>query len=202
LKPTYRDWSITHRNNEVQRNNEAQRNQQSSTTERETRLHNLREKLKKKYDEKPSGHSKNTIETINPIVETQINISSSAQEIRETNPEDPIDPNHIIATKKITKRTIKKKYTLGKSKIKNTVAVLIKDKGTRKKVIDAQRELKKKNINDIKLYLAQHNLIKAGSRAPNDVFRKMYESAMLSGDITNTNTDTLLHNFAKSDGDF
>ena len=60
-------------------------------------------------------------------------------------------------------------------------------------------DLKKKSINDVKLYLREHNLIKIGSNAPNDVLRKMYESSMLAGEITNSNAETLLHNFSKDD---
>ena len=77
--------------------------------------------------------------------------------------------------------------------------MLIKDRGTRKKVLQAQKDLKRRNINDIKSYLREHNLIKAGSNAPNDVLRKLYESAMLAGEITNSNVETLLHNFTKED---
>ena len=79
------------------------------------------------------------------------------------------------------------------------VSVLIKDRGTRKRVLTAQKDLKRKNINDLKMYLREHNLIKTGSNAPNDVLRKLYESAMLSGEITNNNTETLLHNLSKED---
>jgi predicted alternative tryptophan synthase beta-subunit len=105
----------------------------------------------------------------------------------------------LIGTKHITKKTIKRKYTLGRSQIKKTVSVLIKDNKTRKTILMAQKELKRKNINDIKIYLKEHNLIKTGSNAPNDVLRKLYESAMLTGEITNSNVDTLLHNFSKED---
>ena len=117
--------------------------------------------------------------------------------IRQENQEQ--NGGKIIATKHITKKTIKRKYTLGKSKIKKTVSVLIKDRGTRKRILIAQKDLKRRNINDIKTYLRDHNLIKTGSNAPNDVLRKIYESAMLSGEITNSNADILLHNFSKEE---
>jgi hypothetical protein len=104
-----------------------------------------------------------------------------------------------IATKRTTKKTIKRKYTLGRSKIRKSVAVLIKDRGTRKQVLNAQKDLKRKPMNDVKSYLREHNLIKVGSNAPNDVMRKMYESAMLAGEIKNSNVETLLHNFSKDD---
>jgi hypothetical protein len=101
--------------------------------------------------------------------------------------------------KQIHKKTISRKYTLGKSKIKNKVGILLKNRQTRKTILSAQKELKQHSINDIKKYLRHHNLIKIGSNAPNDILRKIYESSILTGDVTNNNKDILLHNFMKEE---
>ena len=92
------------------------------------------------------------------------------------------------------KRIIKKKYTLGKSKIFKKVGVLIKNVNTRKKIIDSHKELKSHDITDVKNYLKTRGLIKIGNNTPIDILRKIYESSILTGEVINNNKDILLHN--------
>lgn len=217
-KPTYREWQKTQRYNIVTNPNSALIIDISNRdkTEREQRLNKLREKLKTNEINKELIKAQDTLtQDTNLITPNVTNIqlpmnimaSSIANEVTNNNIliNEPNETNNetnnekIIATKKITKKTIKKKYTLGKSKLKKVVSILIKDRNTRKQILNAQKELKKKPINEIKTHLKEHNLIKIGSEIPNDVARKMYESAMMTGEITNTNSETLLHNILKDE---
>ena len=180
-------------------------------TQREKRLDMLREKIRHEQLEKEKQkyeQLKRQNEISNPTNE----ISNPTNEIENHNQNNHNQNNHHvktensiqnmgkkIGTKHITKKTIKRKFTLGTSKAKRKVGVLVKDRKTRKIIRDAQKELKRKSMSDIKKYLREHNMIKVGSTAPNDVLRKMYENAMLSGELINTNTEILLHNFEKND---
>jgi hypothetical protein len=93
---------------------------------------------------------------------------------------------------KRSKRTLKI-HTLGKKD--NKVGVLIKSGKTRKMVKNEVEVLRKKSIIEIKKYLRKHNIIKAGSAAPEPILRRLYEDSYLAGDIYNRNADTLLHNY-------
>ena len=212
-KPTYRQWNKTQKN--YQPNNNLLTNNQ--TSEREQRLNLLKQKLKQQSTIVTQPIQAQPIQTqiiqaqpiqsqqnLEEILLTKNLIQKPKQEVIINNvslDNEAIrrEPEKIKTTKKLLKKTIHKKYTLGKSNIKRTVAVLLKDNNTRKNIINAQKDLKNKSVNDVKTYLRNHNLIKIGSNAPNDVIRKIYESAMLAGEITNNNKDIMLHNFMKDD---
>lgn len=91
------------------------------------------------------------------------------------------------------KRSKTIRFNLGKKD--NNVSVLIKNNDTRRKIKKAHGDLKKNNILDIKKYLKEHNLLKAGSEAPNDVLRQLYEQSRLTGEINNSNSNNLIHNY-------
>jgi hypothetical protein len=218
-KPTYRQWNKTQKNYQPNGNNLTIN---APKSEREQRLNQLKQKLKQQSTviNQPQPQAQ-------PIqIVTQPQLQPIQTAITEPNLEEILltqnliqKPNSEFTTKtpiinnlsqgggvekiktvkKLLKKTIHKKYTLGKSKIKKTVGVLLKDKNTRKNIISAQKDLRDKPVTDVKTYLRQHNLIKIGSNAPNDVIRKIYESAMLAGEITNNNKDIMIHNFIKDD---
>jgi hypothetical protein len=205
-KPTYRMWNKTQRQGPPTTTRTPEKN------ERDQRLYELRQKLQKKQMEKQLQQMQSmpsiqpppmmqppmmqpTIQS--PIMQPMMQPTIQSPMMQPTIQSPIQSPMQKIATKHITTKTIRKKYTLGKSKTKNVVSVMIKNKGTQKKIIDAQRELKKTNIEQIKKYLVDQNLIKMGSNAPNDILRKMYESAFMTGEIKNADADILLHNYSK-----
>jgi hypothetical protein len=97
------------------------------------------------------------------------------------------------------KKTVKRTYTIGKSKVLPKVSVLVSNRTLRNNVSTQSQNLKQVPIDEVKKYLMKRGFIKVGSSSPNDVLRKMYESAVLiCGEVQNHNPDNLLYNFLNS----
>jgi len=211
-KSGYRDWTKTQKHvpfisNIVQPN--------SDTALREKRLQQLKEKLKQKQNltfiqnnSTPSLTSSLTpsfTPSLTPSLTSSLTPSPTISfsqdekpEVNQTVTPDPTPEIDCMVQKRKIKRTVKRKYTLGRSKVHQKVGILIKDRNTRKQILNAQKELKRQPINDVKNYLRDRGMLRIGSSAPNDVIRKIYESSILSGDIKNNNADVMLHNYMKT----
>jgi len=94
------------------------------------------------------------------------------------------------------KRTVRRTFKVGKSKTKPHISVLVSNKTIRNQITTKTHLLKQTPIDEVRRYLTKKGFIRVGSDAPNDVLRKMYESAVLiCGEIQNHNPDNLLYNF-------
>jgi hypothetical protein len=190
-KPTFRDWNKTRKNLEPITTTIGAGMRENDHTQR---LKDLQLKLNAKSLQQPPPQLSEPILFFPPAPvqppKAPLMVSGGKPQVKST----PLG-------KKLLKRTIRRKYTLGKSKLKKSVSILLKDRETRKNVLIAHRALKTVPLSDIHVYLKKQNLIKIGSAAPADVVRQIYESALLAGEITNVNKDILLHNFIKGESD-
>jgi len=124
------------------------------------------------------------------------NLQDKKQEIRAMmlakNEEKPAPKLKFIKQKK----TIRRKYNVGRSDSVSKVAVLVSNKTIRNNIMDKAQYIKQTPIDEIKKYLIKKGFIRVGTSAPNDVLRKMYETSnMVCGEIENHNADNLLFNY-------
>ena len=192
--------------------NQKEANDAPLPVSREYRLEQIKNKLRKLEDQETASKRKSIEDFSNMEKEMNKPIQNKLlAELQDINLQDIDDSNlnpnveELIKQreekiesqipKQYLKKTIKRKFTLGKSDKLRQISVLIKDRQTRKNIINTQKELKKTDITDVKKYLRQHGIIKVGSTCPTDILRKTFEAAVLTGEITNTNKDILLHNF-------
>jgi len=99
-------------------------------------------------------------------------------------------------------KTMRRTYRIGRSKVAPRISVLVSNRTIRKNITTQAQLLKQTPIKEVKQYLIKKGLIRVGSIAPNEVLRRMYETAkMMCGEIQNHNPDNLLYNFLNSEGE-
>jgi hypothetical protein len=104
--------------------------------------------------------------------------------------------NKMKKRKMKRKKTTRRTYKIGRSKILPKVSVLVSNKTIRNNITTKALLLKQVPLHEMRRFLIKHGFIRVGSTTPNDVLRKMYETAMLMcGEIQNHNPDNLLYNF-------
>jgi len=134
-----------------------------------------------------------------PDIQTEMNFLEKDEKL--TNPDIISSEKElvVIPVKKTFKKKIKRTYTIGKNIKKRQVGLLLKNSQTMKKIMTAHNNLKNEPIDKVEKYLRTHGFKVKGSSCPQDVTRKMYESAMLSGDIFNKNKDIYLQNMKQDE---
>ena len=186
-KPTFRAYNKTIKHN-LRFNDDS--NNDTPHTERQTKLKELQDK-----------HKRQAILSSDPTNGSSRN-SGDGNDGNDDNEEDDNDEksrnnktSHMSRTKirRHLRKTITKKFKLGKTG--DVVGVLIKNNDTRKNIQREHGLLKTKKLSEIKKYLVEKNLIKIGSMAPPNIVRKIYEDAMLTGEIENVGKGVILHNF-------
>lgn len=115
------------------------------------------------------------------------------KQIKQKEPPKPKRP-------KQKQKTLRRIYRVGKSKIYSIMSVLVSNKTIRKNIMSQTQLLKQTPIQEVKQYLIKKGFIRIGSIAPNDVLRKMYETAKtMCGEIQNHNPENLLYNFVNGE---
>ena len=224
-KKTYREWKELNNNNikidvpdiirpptPPKKNLFSSEEMPIQSLTREEHLEQIKNKLKQIQNEENTKKQK-ILETYldasslgtSSLGTSSLDTSSLDTSLFEDEDDDDVNIKEILkekekeTTKTYLKKTLKRKFTLGKSDKLRRVSVLIKDNQTRKNIINTQKNLKKTSITDVRKYLRQHGMIKVGTTCPSDILRKVFETAVLTGEITNTNKETLLHNFLSSE---
>jgi hypothetical protein len=193
---------------------------QEIISQREERLNQIKMKLKRIQENnlvKNPGYSnvKDDLEILRAVT----NIKSN-NELPDLDADEPMYKNVVetddltklieernqkmklnINKDKYLKKTLKHKVTLGKHAKQGRVGILLNNKTTRKNILNAQRELKKTPLPEVRKFLKQKGLIKVGSTAGKDILMKIFEDSMLAGDIYNVNKETMLYNFIHSENE-
>ena len=129
--------------------------------------------------------------------ETQLNEKIKELSEREQYATMKMQTKPVLKKKqKQQKRTVRRTFRIGKSKINPLISVLVSNKTLRTEANRKKMALKETPMPEVKKYLRKHGFVKVGTSTPNDILRQMYENVkMVCGEVHNHNPDNLLYNY-------
>ena len=140
-----------------------------------------------------------TLETINPVFGSrpiENNVLREIQEKRALTNSLESSKNGVKMYYPKQKRVVRRTYKVGRSKHKPNVSILVSNRTMRNRISTESQQLKQIPIQEVRKYLVKKGFIRVGSSSPNDVLRKMYETAkLMCGEMENHNPDNLLYNY-------
>lgn len=82
------------------------------------------------------------------------------------------------------KKTIRRKYMVGKKKNEETIDIYIKNKKVQQDIENTQKKWQDNSITDVKHYLKKNKIIEqSGNQVPSELLRDIYSSVQLAGDV-------------------
>ena len=181
----YNLWSISSKQNRSRKKKETTKSKVEFDNKFTEQLNSLTEMLNNNKNKEPEyGNLKNGNK---PTYRNYI--STSNNPTSHNNITTNLDNNNII------KDNENNKVKLGLNYKKRTAKVQIRGKKSRRKIKKQIKHYGTESITEIKNFLYNNSLIKCGTSAPNDVLRELYKSAKLTGKVSNSNGEVLLHNY-------
>ena len=178
-------WSISYKQNRSRKKKETTKSKVDFDNKFTEQLNSLTEMLNNNKNKEPEyGNLKNGNK---PTYRNYI--STSNNPTSHNNITTNLDNNNII------KDNENNKVKLGLNYKKRTAKVQIRGKKSRRKIKKQIKHYGTESITEIKNFLYNNSLIKCGTSAPNDVLRELYKSAKLTGKVSNSNGEVLLHNY-------
>lgn len=178
-------WSISSKQNRSRKKKETTKSKVEFDNKFTEQLNSLTEMLNNNKNKEPEyGNLKNGNK---PTYRNYI--STSNNPTSHNNITTNLDNNNII------KDNENNKVKLGLNYKKRTAKVQIRGKKSRRKIKKQIKHYGTESITEIKNFLYNNSLIKCGTSAPNDVLRELYKSAKLTGKVSNSNGEVLLHNY-------
>ena len=181
----YNLWSNSSKQNRSRKKKETTKSKVDFDNKFTEQLNSLTEMLNNNKNKEPEyGNLKNGNK---PTYRNYI--STSNNPTSHNNITTNLDNNNII------KDNENNKVKLGLNYKKRTAKVQIRGKKSRRKIKKQIKHYGTESITEIKNFLYNNSLIKCGTSAPNDVLRELYKSAKLTGKVSNSNGEVLLHNY-------